>query len=72
MIGQKAKHLQSNETVWARSRKESRSSVRGGGFFLTSLFIELIDPLPHTFSGSSYLQFQFFTFLFLQMGFVRQ
>ncbi len=27
--------------------KESRSSGRGGAFFLTSLFIELIDPGLH-------------------------
>src|SRR6266496_2815159 len=39
----KAKHLQGNQTrVGWISRKQSRSD-RGGSFFLTSLFIELID-----------------------------
>ena len=42
----KAKRLQGNETrVGWISRKESRSG-RGESFFLTSLFIELIEKWP--------------------------
>ena len=36
-----------NLTVWAGSRETNRASGRGRTFFLTSLFIELIeDPAP--------------------------
>ena len=31
-------------TEWAGSRENPLASGRGGAFFLTSLFIELIDP----------------------------
>jgi hypothetical protein len=41
---QQAKPLQGNETEWAGSRERFSSSRQGGAFFLTSLFIELIDP----------------------------
>jgi hypothetical protein len=41
--GQQAKRLQRNETEWAGSREKHLSSGQGGAFFLTSLFIELID-----------------------------
>jgi hypothetical protein len=30
---------------WAGSRERNLASGRGGAFFLTSLFIELIDPV---------------------------
>ena len=40
---QQAKPLQGNETEWAGSRERFSSSRQGGAFFLTSLFIELID-----------------------------
>ena len=47
--GQSAKLLQGNETQWAGSRESISPSGRGGAFFLTSLFIELIDSwrTPH-------------------------
>jgi hypothetical protein len=41
--GQSAKLLQGNETQWAGSRESISPSGRGGAFFLTSLFIELIE-----------------------------
>ena len=34
-----------NETEWAGSRERNLASGRGGAFFLTSLFIELIDEV---------------------------
>ena len=51
--GQPAKPLQGNDTEWAGSRERTSSSGRGELFFLTSLFIELIDSrpeVPHFFS----------------------
>jgi hypothetical protein len=41
--GQRAKPLQGNDTEWAGYRERTSSSSRGELFFLTSLFIELID-----------------------------
>jgi len=50
----KAKPLQGNQTrVGWISRKPSRSG-RGGSFFLTSLFIELIEGFAGARSGSNY------------------
>jgi hypothetical protein len=46
-MGQQAEHLQGNERLTKQSgldlEKHPRSSGRGGAFFLTSLFIELIE-----------------------------
>ena len=41
---EKAKLLQPGPIKWAGSRETNLDSGRGGAFFLTSLFIELIDP----------------------------
>ena len=42
--GQQAKPLQRSETTVGWISRKNLHSGRGGAFFLTSLFIELIDP----------------------------
>jgi hypothetical protein len=44
---------QGNELQWAGSRERNLDSGRGGAFFLTSLFIELIDPVGDLVLGVS-------------------
>ena len=47
----KAKLLQRSETTVGWISRKNLHSGRGGAFFLTSLFIELIDPVPSVASG---------------------